>query len=222
MLIGGVAVYISSNISCCELSVESVDNFEVLWSIVRPKQLPRPLSCLIIAVVYCPPNYDASTMKKNCHILLFCLVIDYCVITLMEWSLGSWGVVPKLGILGGVRGCRNIPVRCGFLFAFYSNYGRICSHLWDIQCQRMVWPWKLGQGRFKVIKNGTIQYSICDFLLVGHCKYSSILYHFRVTWGWIISCYRSLKVIETGAIQKLWCGFLFALAMVLSCVVCKM
>ena len=26
---------------------------------------------------------------------------------------------------------------CGFLFAFYSNYGHICSRLWDIQCQRM-------------------------------------------------------------------------------------
>jgi len=21
---------------------------------------------------------------------------------------------------------------CGFLFAFYSNYGRICTRLWDI------------------------------------------------------------------------------------------
>jgi len=29
---------------------------------------------------------------------------------------------------------------CSFLFAFCSNYGRICSRLWDIQCQRMVWP----------------------------------------------------------------------------------
>jgi len=37
-----------------------------------------------------------------------------------------------------------------------------------------------------------------DFLLVRHCNYSSIL------------CHRSLKVIETGAIQKLGCGFLFA------------
>jgi len=25
-------------------------------------------------------------------------------------------------------------LECGFLFAFYSNYGRICSRLWDIQC----------------------------------------------------------------------------------------
>jgi len=33
---------------------------------------------------------------------------------------------------------------CGFLFAFYSNYGCICSRLWDIQCQRMARPWKPG------------------------------------------------------------------------------
>ena len=33
---------------------------------------------------------------------------------------------------------------CGFRFAFYSNYGRICSRLWDIQCQKMAWPWKPG------------------------------------------------------------------------------
>ena len=54
--------------------------------------------------------------------------------------------------------------------------------------------------------------TICDFLLVGHCKYSSILYHY---WRWIISwpwnrSYRSLNVSETGAIRKLGCGFLFA------------
>jgi len=33
-------------------------------------------------------------------------------------------------------------LRCGFLFVFYSNYSHICSRLWDIQLQRMVWPWK--------------------------------------------------------------------------------
>jgi len=54
-----------------------------------------------------------------------------------------------------------------------------------------------------------------DFLLVRHCNYSSILHHLRVTWCWIIPwpwnlAWRSLKVIETGAIQKLGCGFLFA------------
>ena len=44
---GGVAaVYISSNINCCELSAENVDDFEVLWSIVRPKQLPTLFICV--------------------------------------------------------------------------------------------------------------------------------------------------------------------------------
>jgi len=33
---------------------------------------------------------------------------------------------------------------CCFLLAFYSNYGRICSRLSDIQRQRKVWPWKQG------------------------------------------------------------------------------
>ena len=32
----------------------------------------------------------------------------------------------------------------GFLFAFYSNKGRICNRLWYIHCQRMAWPWKPG------------------------------------------------------------------------------
>jgi len=31
-----------------------------------------------------------------------------------------------------------------FPFAFYSNYSGICSRLWDIDRQRMVWSWKLG------------------------------------------------------------------------------
>jgi len=53
------------------------------------------------------------------------------------------------------------------------------------------------------------------FILVCHCNYSSILYHFRVIWRWIISwpwylAETPLKIIETGAIWKLGCGFLFA------------
>jgi len=75
---------------------------------------------------------------------------------------------------------------CGFLFAFHSNYGRICSRLWDIQCQRMAWPWK--PGRSRSLKMAPFDRPIpCDFLLVGHCKYSSILCRFRVIWRWIIS-----------------------------------
>jgi len=29
-------------------------------------------------------------------------------------------------------------VGCGFLFAFYSNYGRICSRLWDLSSKNCV------------------------------------------------------------------------------------
>jgi len=34
--------------------------------------------------------------------------------------------------------------------------------------------------RLRSLKNGAVQLTICDFLLVGHCKYSSILFPFRV------------------------------------------
>jgi len=39
---------------------------------------------------------------------------------------------------------RHSKAWCGFLFAFYSNCGRICSRLWDIKCQVMAWLWKPG------------------------------------------------------------------------------
>jgi len=100
----------------------------------------------------------------------------------------------------------------GFLFALHSNSGRIFSHFLDIQRQRMAWPWNLGLGSFKIIENGAVRQTMYDFLLVRHCYYSSILYRFRVIWRWIMSrpSNLSLKVIETNAIRKLGCRFLFA------------
>jgi len=51
-----------------------------------------------------------------------------------------------------------------------------------------------------------------DFLLAGHCKYSCMLYHFQIIWRWIsLTLKRSLKVIESDTIRKLWCGFLLAI-----------
>ena len=67
-----------------------------------------------------------------------------------------------------------------FLFAFYSNYGRISSHFGDIRCQRMASPWNLGFRSFKIIENGAVRQTMYEFLLVRHCNYSSILYHLRV------------------------------------------
>ena len=69
-------------------------------------------------------------------------------------------------------------IGCSFLFAFHSIYGRIFSRLWDIQCQSIAWPWKLGYGLFKVIENGTIWKLGCGFLFAFHGNYGSILYRF--------------------------------------------
>ena len=75
----------------------------------------------------------------------------------------------------------------------------------------MAWPCNLGS--FKVIKNGPVRQTMYDFLGVRHC---SVLYRLWVIWRLIISwpwnlALRSLKIIETGAIRKIGCGFLFAL-----------
>jgi len=39
-----------------------------------------------------------------------------------------------------------------------------------------IWVW----GRSRSFKMAPFDNTICDFLLVGHCNYSSILYHFQV------------------------------------------
>jgi len=67
----------------------------------------------------------------------------------------------------------------------------------------------VGKGRSRSLKMAPLDRSY-DFLLVSHCKNSCMLYHFQVIWRWIIvTLKRSLKVIQTGTIRKLGCGFLF-------------
>jgi len=47
---------------------------------------------------------------------------------------------------------------------------------------------------------------LCDFLLVGHCNNSSILYHFRVFWRWTISTISTLKSgLEVIQCHWNWC-----------------
>jgi len=36
------------------------------------------------------------------------------------------------------------------------------------------------RGHSRSLKMTPFDRPLCDFLLVGHCKYSSVLYHFRV------------------------------------------
>ena len=56
-------LYVLNSIKCRRLSSFEINDFEVLWVALRPITLPRPISLLLIAVVYCPPSYDA--VKKH-------------------------------------------------------------------------------------------------------------------------------------------------------------
>jgi len=91
------------------------------------------------------------------HILLTIIRVIWRWILSWLWNVGQRsltvienGTIWKLGY--------------GLLFAFHSNYGRIFSHFGDIQRQRMIWPWNLGSGSFKVMKMARF-----DFLWVHHC-----------------------------------------------------
>jgi len=58
-------------------------------------------------------------------------------------SIAVWCTIFKLfDIVTLKRPFRKLG--CGFLFAFHSNYGCTFNRLWDIQCQSIAWPWKLG------------------------------------------------------------------------------
>jgi len=96
-------------------------------------------TCMIFLLV-CHCNYSLASFSS-------CLTLNN-IVTLKsgsEVTQGHWNWCHSLG-------CGF----CGFLSAFYSNYGRICSRLWDIRRQRVVWPWKQGLGSFNFIGNGTI------------------------------------------------------------------
>jgi hypothetical protein len=69
---GGVMLYIRNNLCFHKLDNVLVNNseFEVLFVSLRPRVLPRPLSIVIAAVIYCPPWYDASTNKETCDYIL--------------------------------------------------------------------------------------------------------------------------------------------------------
>jgi len=71
------------------------------------------------------------------HIRLSSSRIIWRWILLWPWNVGYRSL--KVIESGAIR-----KLGCGFLSAFHSNYGRICSRLWDIQHQRMAWPRKQG------------------------------------------------------------------------------
>ena len=67
---GGVMLFISNSIRFSRLVDIESDDFEVVWVTLRPMHLPRPLTVIIVAVVYCPPSYNSDKKRALAdHIL---------------------------------------------------------------------------------------------------------------------------------------------------------
>ena len=67
------------------------------------------------------------------------------------------------------------------------------------------------QGHWKLCRS--IDHRPKRLSIVRHCNYCCIYYNFPLIWRWIIiTLKKSMKVIQTGTIRNLECGFLvFAL-----------
>lgn len=66
---GGVMLYVRNGLyyHCLDNLLDNRGNFEVVFISIRPRILPRPLSIIIVAVVYCPPWYDAAASRELCN-----------------------------------------------------------------------------------------------------------------------------------------------------------
>ncbi len=67
--------YVNDCINCRVLGApcDSVYDFEVLWVSLRPKLLPRPISIMILAVIYCPPWYAVDTKRSLSKYIVKCV-----------------------------------------------------------------------------------------------------------------------------------------------------
>ena len=74
---GGVCCYVRTNNNprLLEPPVVNLHSFEVLWVALRPKVLPRPISIVIVLVVYVPPWYDVATKRSLTDYIVSC--VDY-------------------------------------------------------------------------------------------------------------------------------------------------
>ena len=63
---GGVLCLVADDIqSCLRVPQVACDvDFEMLWVLIRPRVLPRPLSCIIFGVLYMPPCYCVELQKN--------------------------------------------------------------------------------------------------------------------------------------------------------------
>ena len=72
---GGVMFYVRPCLNPRSIvpCVASANEFELLWILLRPARLPRPLSVIIVAVLYCPPWYDRQTKKQLTEHIISCI-----------------------------------------------------------------------------------------------------------------------------------------------------
>ena len=66
---GGVCAFVSNNIPCKQRLDLKIANYECMWLWLRPYRLPRPLSAILIAVLYCPPDTCADKQREFVHYL---------------------------------------------------------------------------------------------------------------------------------------------------------
>ena len=131
-----------------------------------------------------------------------------------RWII-SW---PKIWLRDHSRLLKLVPFEngCGFLSAFYSNHGRICSRLWDIQCQKWHDLENQVRGRSTSLKMALFDRP-CNFLLVGNGKLARAnLVPFSSYWRWIISWpWKSGLEVTQGhwnwSHSKAWVRFLIRL-----------
>jgi len=77
----------------------------------------------------------------------------------------------------------NVTIRQSvYDFVFCSNYGCISCRFGDIWCQKMSWPWNLGQWSLKVIESAIIRSIGNGFLLVFFSNFDPKTHHFRHIW----------------------------------------
>lgn len=59
---GGIAAYINCDISCQIVSTPTLADSptEILWIKLRPRRLPRPVSIILLSIVYHPPHATAE------------------------------------------------------------------------------------------------------------------------------------------------------------------
>ena len=67
---GRVCLYIKQPISCRLLPNLQSDDYEMLWSLLRPSRLPRGFSNIIARVAYHPLDVDCSAMRESIDVLV--------------------------------------------------------------------------------------------------------------------------------------------------------